>query len=292
MREGTKIGRHYLAALFAVLLAVLLAPVCARAASLGSEDSFDINDYDVMYRLYNRYTGEHFYTADAAERSRLVEVGWTSEGIGWLAPGGDEGTPVYRLYNSHVSGGDHHYTIDKAEYDALCAVGWTGEGVGWYSLTSSEGTRLYRLYNPYARTGTHHYAMSTAERDALVAAGWRYEGSAWYGVPGGLRTAYDQLGKGYEDGAEGPDAFDCSGLVYYCYGTERGRTTSDMIQSLKSSGNWTDDIDDLKVGDLAFTSEGHVGIYVGNRRYIEASTSELGVIEEYMYSFYGGGSYY
>lgn len=41
-----------------------------------------------MYRLYNPYTGEHFYTAnhyttDAAEISSLCAAGWKNEGVGW-----------------------------------------------------------------------------------------------------------------------------------------------------------------------------------------------------------------
>ena len=82
-----------------------------------------------MHRLYNQWTGEHFYTADENERESLVGVGWTYEGIGWHAPA--EGDDVYRLYNSWVTGGDHHYTLDADERDALVSVGWTDEGTGW-----------------------------------------------------------------------------------------------------------------------------------------------------------------
>ena len=50
-----------------------------------------------MHRLYNQWTGEHFYTASDVEFETLVTVGWTDEGIGWVAP--TEGDEVYRLYN-------------------------------------------------------------------------------------------------------------------------------------------------------------------------------------------------
>ncbi|MFR0591640.1 leucine-rich repeat domain-containing protein, partial [Bifidobacterium thermophilum] len=62
-----------------------------------------------MFRLYNKYTGEHFYTSSSVERDSLVKVGWRSEGTGWVAP--VSGKPVYRLYNPYVPGGDHHYTM-------------------------------------------------------------------------------------------------------------------------------------------------------------------------------------
>ena len=40
-----------------------------------------------MHRLYNPYTGEHFYTASDAERDNLVGVGWKEEGVGWYGVG-------------------------------------------------------------------------------------------------------------------------------------------------------------------------------------------------------------
>ena len=134
-----------------------------------------------MYRLYNRYTGEHFYTASTRERDSLSAQGWTYEGPGWTAPA--SGDPVYRLYNPYAPGGDHHYTLSERERDALVAEGWRYEGVGWYS--AAEGTDrvpLYRQYNPYARTGTHNYTASLRENDHLVSLGWREEGVAWYGI--------------------------------------------------------------------------------------------------------------
>jgi len=133
-----------------------------------------------MHRLYNRHTGEHFYTAKAGERDYLVTVCWVYEGVGWTAPS-QSATPVYRLYNSHVPGGDHHYTMSKGEYDYLATVGWTQEGIGWYS-DDAKGVPLYREYNPYAATGTHNYTASKAEHRHLVSLGWHDEGIGWYGM--------------------------------------------------------------------------------------------------------------
>ena len=134
----------------------------------------------VMYRLYNKWTGEHFYTASATERNSLTKVGWTYEGTGWTAPK-KSNTPVYRLYNPYVNGGDHHYTTSATERDALRSEGWRYEGVGWYS-DDAKGVPLYRQYNPYAVTGTHNYTADTRERDHLISLGWRDEKIAWYGV--------------------------------------------------------------------------------------------------------------
>ena len=167
------IGCRGAAAALALVLAAAfaaLAPAPALAAEGGA----------AMHRLYNSYTGEHFYTRDASEKDGLVAVGWTYEGVGWTAPA--SGEAVYRLYNPYAPGGDHHYTLSEQERDALVAVGWRDEGVGWRSEDPSVGVPLYRQYNPYAVTGTHNYTTSKDENDQLVSVGWRAEGVAWYGA--------------------------------------------------------------------------------------------------------------
>ncbi len=131
-----------------------------------------------MYRMYNPYSGEHFYTASSYEAQCINEVGWWYEGVGWVAPETSQ-TPVFRLYNPY--GGDHHYTTSAYERDHLVSVGWIAEGVGWYS-DDAQTVPLWRQYNPYAWCGTHNYTSSTQERDHLVSLGWRDEGVAWYGV--------------------------------------------------------------------------------------------------------------
>ena len=140
-------------------------------------------DVQLMYRLYNPNSGEHFYTASVEERDHLDSVGWDYEGHAWTAPKSSN-TPVYRLY----SGTDHHYTTSAYERDELVKVGWSYEGVGWYS-DDAKGIGLHRLFNPNVNpkaarnnSGSHHYTTSDEERDHLVSLGWRYEDYGWYGV--------------------------------------------------------------------------------------------------------------
>ncbi len=181
-----------------LVLATLLSLTVVAAALLGfvaepagaseyardgqsnyGNSNYGNSNYGRMRRLYNRFTGEHFYTTSTQEHDSLVKVGWTSEGEGWTAPA--SGSPVYRLYNPYVPGGDHHYTTSATERAACIAAGWRDEGTGWFSADTT-GVPLYRLYNPYATTGTHHYTADASERDTLVRAGWRNEGIAWYGT--------------------------------------------------------------------------------------------------------------
>ena len=133
-----------------------------------------------MWRLYNPYSGEHFYTADKDERNDLVKLGWNYEGVGWFAPI-SSGTPVYRLYNKF--GGEHHYTMDASERASLIAAGWADEGIGWYSVDSGLGLGLFRDYNPNAYANNHNYTLSSDEHAVLMVAGWSPEGASWYGMP-------------------------------------------------------------------------------------------------------------
>lgn len=135
-----------------------------------------INGVDTMYRLYNRTSGEHLYTADKVEKEALKTLGWADEGVGWIAPK-ISSTPVYRVYNPNT--GDHHYTTDKTEKDYLVSIGWNDEGIGWYS-DDFQTVPLLREFNPNAQIGTHNYTKDQREHNYLVSIGWNPEGYAWY----------------------------------------------------------------------------------------------------------------
>lgn len=132
----------------------------------------------LMYRLYNPNSGEHFYTASRGEKASVVAAGWHDEGSAWTAPLGSD-APVYRLYNPNA--GDHHYTTSVAERDWLVGLGWKYEGIGWYSA-GADATPVYRAYNPNAKSGAHHFTTSGGEISVIVGLGWRSEGIAWYGL--------------------------------------------------------------------------------------------------------------
>lgn len=132
----------------------------------------------LMYRLYNPNSGEHFYTASRGEKASVVAAGWHDEGSAWTAPLGSD-APVYRLYNPNA--GDHHYTTSVAERDWLVGLGWKYEGIGWYSA-GADATPVYRAYNPNAKSGAHHFTTSGGEIAAIVRVGWHSEGIAWYGL--------------------------------------------------------------------------------------------------------------
>lgn len=188
LKAVRKVAGLCLAAAAAVTLTAMPAITPQEAQAVSACNSPSIKYLVAMYRLYNRNSGEHFYTSNKAERDMLRKAGWKYEGIGWNAPAKSTPEafaikPVYRLYNRNA--GDHHYTMNSAERDMLVAKGWKYEGIGWYSYNGAAcySAPLYRQYNRRARRGSHNYTLNKAENDMLVAKGWKYEGIAWYGAP-------------------------------------------------------------------------------------------------------------
>ena len=101
-----------------------------------------------------------------------------------------------------------------------------------------------------------------------------------------LETAEEQLGDPYVWGAQGPDSFDCSGLVYYCLeqaGSSRSRYNAAGYSQVE---DWEEieSMDDLEKGDILFFSTngksvGHTGIYIGGGEMIDASSANGEVVE-------------
>ena len=112
------------------------------------------------------------------------------------------------------------------------------------------------------------------------------------GLSNAVDRAYSVIGTQYTYGGMSVETgFDCSGLVNYAYGGDRGRSTGDMISSLQGSGDWKTSLDQLEYGDLVFPSAGHVGIYIGDGQMIHSPVPGQSVEVSNVYSFYGGGTY-
>lgn len=85
-----------------------------------------------LFRLYQPYTGDHFYTIDAAERDAALASGsYVYEGMaGWafdaMAPGRKA---LYRAYNPQT--GQHLFTGGASLYNGLPSP-WIREGVAAY----------------------------------------------------------------------------------------------------------------------------------------------------------------
>jgi cell wall-associated NlpC family hydrolase len=85
-----------------------------------------------------------------------------------------------------------------------------------------------------------------------------------------LNAAYEQLGKRYLWGADGPDRFDCSGLMMWAW-ARAGVSLPHSSRAQFGSGRHVD-IGELRPGDLVFFGSPihHVGMYVGGGNMIHA----------------------
>lgn len=108
-----------------------------------------------------------------------------------------------------------------------------------------------------------------------------------------VRCAREQVGKRYVWATAGPNTFDCSGLVAYCYQQATGkaitRSSYDQIKLGKEI-----DIADTSIGDLAFWDTehdgraGHVAIFIGDDTVVHALNPQRGVVESDFYANMGG----
>jgi cell wall-associated NlpC family hydrolase len=111
---------------------------------------------------------------------------------------------------------------------------------------------------------------------ALLASGGHAHLGRTHGGARAIAYAREQLGKPYQWGGIGPDSFDCSGLAMKAWrraGVSIPRTSQDQWTRLPHVSR-----SQLRPGDLAFaagadgtvTSPGHVVIYIGHGKVIQA----------------------
>jgi len=154
------------------------------------------------------------------------------------------------------------FTSIQYNHSGFLAINNLEDAVYYY------GRNFERMNEAYAHWDRR---ISSAQRyySALI------DTSGIGGLNGVIAIADAQLGKPYVWGAAGPDAFDCSGLVYYCYyhaGVYTGeRTTAEGYRKIATPITKEQAIP----GDLVFWIPNggvaeHIAIYVGDGRVIQA----------------------
>lgn len=109
-----------------------------------------------------------------------------------------------------------------------------------------------------------------------------------------VELAKQHLGKKYVWGANGPNSFDCSGLTKYVYA--KVGVTLERVSYNQATQGIKVDKSKLQAGDLVFFSGinassksakiSHVGIYIGNGKFIHAANSSRGVVIDELDSDY------
>jgi cell wall-associated NlpC family hydrolase/SLT domain-containing protein len=135
------------------------------------------------------------------------------------------------------------------------AIGGT-IGVGW---------NLFRNSRTTSTDGRQGGAAGSSKGGASPSSGQPVAGKT---AAAAIEAALSELGKPYQWGGTGPDAFDCSGLMQYAYrqiGVQLPRVSEDQMnvgQAVKQA--------DARPGDLMFPYPGHVVMYLGNNKIVEA----------------------
>lgn len=166
----------------------------------------------------------------------------------------------------------------------------------YYGAYTKKAVREFQSRNGLAVDGlAGELTIEKLYSPSAVPAGWMVQSEiSRANIQEMVSAAYAQLGKPYILGACGPNAFDCSGLVYYCLkqaGSSRGRYNAAGYAAVSQWEKLTN-IDNLHIGDLlffynnAYSKIGHVGIYVGGGMMIDASANNGRVVCRTCRSYY------
>ncbi|MDF9867451.1 cell wall-associated NlpC family hydrolase [Bacilli bacterium PM5-3] len=131
---------------------------------------------------------------------------------------------------------------------------------------------VVKYYNSKGKHKKTVYKSKDAKRNAVVA------------------KAKKQVGKKYKAGGKTPKGFDCSGLTGYVYKKTINKKLGSHTGAQTKKGKYVKiSTKTLKKGDLVFwgskSSPYHVGIYIGNGKYVHAETYGVGVNVRKLSSF-------
>ncbi|MGO0985940.1 C40 family peptidase [Clostridioides difficile] len=133
------------------------------------------------------------------------------------------------------------------------------------------------------KDGVYHFDILMASNKECNAWGKKNgkavigDGTYSINASGRAKTVIDEAmkhrGKAYKWGATGPNRFDCSGLMVYCFnkiGVKLPRTSKEQSRYGKDVGK-----NNLQPSDLVFFGKEvhHVGMYIGNGEFIHAPSA-------------------
>ncbi len=201
------------------------------------------------------YLGETaYFSADYAQVLENFSTGYVT-GVGVNLrdmPSTQEGTVLTQLSNTEIK-------VHAKEDD-------------WYSITTYDGLQGYIFSDfvsfeavsapahPQNEAGDETLTLDKTETSTLI------------------EIAKSKLGAPYAWAQEGPNAFDCSGFVKYCFKEAYGLELPHSASAISQKGT-TISKENLQPGDIVFfatlgsVTVNHAGIYIGNGEFIHASSS-------------------
>lgn len=193
---------------------------------------------------------------------------WTSHYDKYVAKSGRSGAPGGQASKASTGSASTVRTSEptfrgRAGWDATDRVYWYKDGTGWWRWTSHRD-KYERNAGRSAGTGSSTPSTSSGAGTPLR-----------QGTEGAISFAHAQLGDPYVWGGNGPNGWDCSGLVQAAYrsaGISLPRVASDQYRATTPISR-----SQLRRGDLVFWSSNgsasgihHVAVYLGDGTYLEA----------------------
>lgn len=175
---------------------------------------------------------------------------------GWVR--GDLLKPLTAAMLAHAGASTSGRSIRRRTSEALVARKSTKESSPRRSVTREATTTTKRSTRRATPSYTETVALNDSDRDGVIG------------------TAMSRMGTRYRWGGTTPAGFDCSGFTGYVYarnGKRLPRTASEQSKQGQSVNKG-----ELKKGDLVFfkttrsSRVSHVGIYVGEGKFVHASS--------------------
>jgi Repeat of unknown function (DUF5648) len=145
-----------------------------------------------VYRFLNLKTGTYFFTADAAEKTRVettMQSLYRLEGVAYSVNTANpaNNVPLYRFFNMLT--GTHFFTADAAEktrVETTMQSTYHFDGIAYYVSSSSANgaVPVYRFFN--LQNGTHFFTADPAEKirvETTMQSLYRLDGVAYYLAP-------------------------------------------------------------------------------------------------------------
>ena len=254
------------------------SPILATACSgecvviLGQENGW----YRVNYNLQEGYMSADYLTVSTVENAELGYGTVTGSGV-----------------NLRSGPGTSHAKVGTASHGDKCYI--IGLNQGWYKVLYGSKTCYIRSdylslseipYENRASSNTPKYFRQGKAIAALPSTSTGNQAGSTSSVSSAassatgaqiLAKATQYLGTPYVYGGASPSGFDCSGFVYYVYGTF-GLSVGRTPEAQYSAGTVVDKAG-LQPGDIVLFANtyasgiSHSGIYAGNGQFIHSPNS-------------------
>jgi cell wall-associated NlpC family hydrolase len=198
-------------------------------------------------------------------KSTVNDLASLTTSAGALEPAFD---PAVLQYNLNLDEYTFKVKLSAAKLDPLSTLRMDGRRTTGRTYTLAQGETQTAVISVRSQAGaTKTYTVCIT----------RATGTITDKAAALIEFAKTNLGKPYVSGGKGPDCFDCSGFVYYCLNST-GLKINYMTSHVWPSSAWTNVASpgEMKPGDI-LCFKGHVAIYLGDNKMIDASSSHGGI---------------